>query len=235
MQCGWIQEPSATDRKINNFGKGGVDKQRLVESDWKNQESAHPAPPHSYSSQKASPPSEHHCSLCSIFHWKGISGRLCFGWKSQLTLNTCSFQGQRGFLRICPALCSMSPLKPDSSLCYSWFFAPASWSSQMKMLPSLSSKQRVTGSLERIIQSCGPRQCPKRLECRPSLASPNCSTEHTSRKWFPLISAALTCHWPSCRPELEHREDLRNELCAGCWITMDSPRWSQCSSSADPI
>lgn len=58
----WIQEPSATDRKINNFGKGGVDKQRLVETDWKDQESAHPAPPTPTAAKKH----PHHQSITAL-------------------------------------------------------------------------------------------------------------------------------------------------------------------------
>lgn len=132
IQFIWIQELSATDRKINNLGKGGVDKQGLVETDWKDQEPACSAPPTPSAATKHPHRQSLQWSLRFIFHWKGISGKFCFGWNWQLALDTWSFEGfcQRGFLvapimKICPALWFHLITKARlHRLHYSCFFAP---------------------------------------------------------------------------------------------------------------
>lgn len=60
-------------------------------------------------------------------------------------------------MKICPALCFHLPTKARlHSLCYSWFFAPASWCSQLKMLSPFSKRQRVTESLKAFLSPVIP-------------------------------------------------------------------------------
>lgn len=230
MWCGWIQEPSATDRKINNFGKGGVDKQRLVESDWRIRNLHTQIPP--LLQQPKSIPTIRASLLCVLHFPLKRHFREALLWLKEpahpwhlLLPRLLPKRISGGPMKRCPALCSTSPLKPDSTASVRAGSLPqqadlASWKCCHHLSGGREWQNPVKGLFSPVILDSALKDwnvCPAWLHLIPASNTPPgsdfCSTN---------ISVTTLQTWV--------RAQRTSQECAVCrmLVSMDSPRWSQC-------